>query len=138
MTPRLTKSLLAAVLGAGLALTSGGVAAASSAAAPTFTPVVSGLNGPRGVAFDHQGNLYVAEAGQFQPVSGTNFVVSQTGKVDKFSLHQGTATLRWSASFNSLSDTFLGGGPEVLGPAWRRTATGCCCSSARTRPAFTR
>ena len=117
MTPRLTKSLLAAVLGAGLALTSGGVAAASSAAAPTITPVVSGLNGPRGVAFDHQGNLYVAEAGQFQPVSGTNFVVSQTGKVDKFSLHQGTATLRWSASFNSLSDTFLGGGPEVLGPA---------------------
>ena len=117
MPHRLTKSLLAAVLGAGLALTSGAVAAASSAAAPTFTPVVSGLNGPRGVAFDHQGNLYVAEAGQFQPVSGTNFVVSQTGKVDKFSLHQGTATLRWSASFNSLSDTFLGGGPEVLGPA---------------------
>ena len=117
MTRRLTRSLLAAVLGAGLVLTSGGVAAASSAAAPAFTPVVSGLNGPRGVAFDHQGNLYVAEAGQFQPVSGTNFVVSQTGKVDKFSLHQGTATLRWSASFNSLSDTFLGGGPEVLGPA---------------------
>jgi len=56
MTPRLTKSLLAAVLGAGLALTSGGVAAASSAA-PAFTPVLSGLNGPRGVAFDHQGNL---------------------------------------------------------------------------------
>ena len=119
MTRGLTKSLLTAALGAGLALTSGGVAAAGSAAGPswTFTSVVSGLNGPRGVAFDHRGNLYVAEAGQFQPVSGMNFVVSQTGKVDKFSLHQGTATLRWSASFNSLSDTFLGGGPEVLGPA---------------------
>ena len=43
--------------------------------------------------------------------------MSQTGRVDKFSLGKGTATLKWSAAFNSLYDTFLGGGPEVLGPA---------------------
>ena len=33
------------------------------------------------MAFDHQGNLYVAEAGQFQEVSGINWAVNQTGKV---------------------------------------------------------
>ncbi len=119
MTRRLIKSLLIAVLGAGLAITSGGVAAANGGPGPhwKFTTVVSGLNGPRGVAFDSWGNLYVAEAGLFQPVSGRNWVVSQTGRVDKFALHHGAATLRWSTRFNSLSDTFLGGGPEVLGPA---------------------
>jgi hypothetical protein len=117
MTRRLTISLLTAVLGAGLMLTGGGVAAASPTW--TFTPVVSHLNGPRGVAFDQQGNLYVAEAGQFQSVEPTPpaFVVNQTGKVDKFSLHQGTATLQWATSFNSLSDTFIAPGGEVLGPA---------------------
>ena len=127
MKRRLTRSLLTTVLAAGLALAAGaGGATAASAASPawTFTPVLSGLNGPRGIAFDTSGNLYVAEAGTFQPVSGTNFVVSQTGTVDKFKLDDGTATLRWSASFNSLSDAFLGGGPEVLGPAGVTSAGG--------------
>ncbi len=120
MKRRLPRSLVAAFLGTGLVLTGGAIAAsAASATAPTwkFTPVVTGLNGPRGIAFDSHGNLYVAEAGQFQPVSGTAFKVNQTGKVDKFRLDDGKATLRWSTSFNSLSDTFVTGGPEVLGPA---------------------
>jgi hypothetical protein len=119
MSRRFSRSLLATVLGTGLALAGSSAALASGATAPTvnITPVVSGLNGPRGVTFDGHGNLYVSEAGVFQPVSGTNFVVNQTGKVDKFTLDNGTATLEWSTAFNSLSDTFLGGGPEVLGPA---------------------
>lgn len=118
MERRLTKSLIATALGTGLALT-GGLAAGAGATTPAWqvTPVLSGLNGPRGLAFDNGGNLIVAEAGQFQPVSGMNFAVSQTGKVDKFRLDGGTATLKWSTSFNSLSDSFVGGGPEVLGPA---------------------
>jgi hypothetical protein len=123
MKRRLSKSLVAAFLGTSLALAGSSVAARGAAASTTshagtwkFTSVISGLNGPRGIAFDNRGNLYVAEAGQFQNVTGTAFVVNQTGKVDKFALGPGTAKLKWSASFNSVSDTFLGGGPEVLGP----------------------
>lgn len=129
MKSRLTKPLVAAFVSTGLALTGATIAASSaatsaSAASWQFTPVVAGLNGPRGVAFDSSGNLYVAEAGQFQNVTGTAFVVNQTGKVDKFNLGGGKATLSWSTSFNSLSDTFLGGGPEVLGPAGLTTDRG--------------
>jgi hypothetical protein len=118
MNRRLTRSLIATILGTGLVLTSG-AAVTASADTPTLkiTPVISGLNGPRGIAFDSHSNLYVAEAGAFQNVTGMNFAVNQTGKVDKFKVDEGTATLKWSTSFNSLSDTFLGGGPEVLGPA---------------------
>ena len=116
MKIRLPKSLIATALGTGLALT-GGVAAGATTPAWKVTSVLAGLNGPRGLAFDNGGNLFVAEAGQFQPVSGMNFAVSQTGRVDKFQLGEGTAALTWSTSFNSLSDTFAGGGPEVLGPA---------------------
>jgi len=31
----------------------------------TIAPVVSGLEGPRGVAFDGRGNLYVSETGKY-------------------------------------------------------------------------
>ncbi len=95
------------------------MASAGGSPAPSWkiTPVLSGLDGPRGLAFDGHGNLYVAEAGKFFPISGQQFGVSQTGKVDKFSFDEGTATLKWSTAFNSLYDTFLGGGPEALGPA---------------------
>jgi hypothetical protein len=57
----------------------------------------------------------VAEAGKFFPISGQQFGVSQTGRADKFSLGKGTATLRWSAAFNSLFDTFLAGGQRSRG-----------------------
>jgi hypothetical protein len=119
MTRRPFNALFAALLSAGLLLAGGGVASADGSPTPSWqiTPVLSGLNGPRGLAFDGHGNLYVAEAGQFFPISGQQFGVSQTGKVDKFSFDEGSATLKWSTAFNSLYDTFLGGGPEVLGPA---------------------
>src|SRR5437868_170175 len=38
-------------------------AAGSGATSPTGTQVMSGLLNPRGLALDHHGNLYVAEAG---------------------------------------------------------------------------
>ena len=37
------------------------VGAAPSGASPTVSTVISGLNAPRGVAFDGQGSLYVSE-----------------------------------------------------------------------------
>lgn len=119
MTRRPFNALFVALLGAGLVFAGGGVASGVGSLAPSWkiTPVLSGLDGPRGLAFDGHGNLYVAEAGMFFPISGQQFGVSQTGKVGKFSFDEGAATLRWSTAFNSLYDTFLGGGPEVLGPA---------------------
>jgi hypothetical protein len=42
----------------------GALASGSVAVTPSGTVVMSGLHNPRGLAFDHHGNLYVAEAGQ--------------------------------------------------------------------------
>jgi hypothetical protein len=120
-------TLVSCFLSAGLIVAAGGVASARATPTWTVSPVLSGLNGPRGLAFDNSGSLYVAEAGQFFPISAMprQFGVSQTGKVDKFSLDDGKATLRWSTSFNSLYDTFIAGPTgEVLGPAGLTAADG--------------
>jgi glucose/arabinose dehydrogenase len=90
----------------------GGVA---SAASWTITPVMRGLNGPRGVAFDGQGSMYVAEAGKYFNIAPGAFGASQSGKVSKFVLSGGAANLAWSTSFDSVYDSSHG--PEVLGPA---------------------
>src|SRR5438132_14019573 len=82
----------------------------------TIAPVVSGLEGPRGVAFDGRGNLYVSETGKyFSNVTGVDFGVSRTGKVDRFRLSESGAHLVWSTAFDSLYDSAYGA-PEVLGP----------------------
>jgi len=81
----------------------------------TITTVVPGLDGPRGVALDGRGNLYVSETGKYFDIAPGNFGVSRTGKVDRFRLKQGGAQLVWSTSFDSLYDS-TNGGPEVLGP----------------------
>jgi hypothetical protein len=91
----------------------GGVA---SAASWTITPVLGGLNGPRGVAFDGQGNMYVAEAGNYINIAPGPFGVTHTGKVSKFTLSAGAPTQAWSTLFDSVYDS-AHGGPEVLGPA---------------------
>jgi hypothetical protein len=94
-------------------LATGGVA---SAASWTFTPVVGELNGPRGVAFDGQGNMYVAEAGNYINIAPGPFGVTHTGKVSKFTLSAGAPIRGWSTHFDSVYDS-AHGGPEVLGPA---------------------
>lgn len=92
-------------------------AGASSSPAPTVTPVVTGLNNPRGVTVDAKGNLYVAESGMFP---GTGPGVQRgvtTGYVSKW-LNPGARGQRkaWSTPFNALY-TNERGIPEVLGPA---------------------
>jgi hypothetical protein len=94
-------------------LATGGVA---SAASWTITPVVHGLNGPRGVAFDGQGSMYVAEAGNYFNIAPGPFGFSHTGKVSKFTLSGGAPSFVWATEFDSVYDS-AHGGPEVLGPA---------------------
>ena len=96
-----------------LALLAG--AGPAGASSPTITTVVPGLDGPRGVAYDGHGNLYVSETGRYFNISGPNFGVSRTGKVDRYRLGGGGANLVWSTPFDSLYDS-AHGAPEVLGP----------------------
>ena len=113
---RISRSLWmmsAALMSVALLLAGGGVASASTSW--SIAPVVGGLNSPRGLAFDGQGNLYVAEAGKFFPIAPGPFGVSRTGRVDKFTLAGGVSRT-WSTAFDSLYDA-QHGGPEVLGPA---------------------
>ena len=60
---------LVAALMVGMGLSTAGVAAASPA---SFKVIASGLNNPRGLAFGHDGALYVAEAGK----GGNQFCVN--------------------------------------------------------------
>jgi hypothetical protein len=84
------------------------------AAGASITTVISGLDGPRGVAFDGHGNLYVSETGKWFPVAPGRLAVSRTGKVDRFQLTEDGPRLVWSTAFDSLYDSDHG--PEVLGP----------------------
>lgn len=73
---------------------------------------ISGLNAPRGLAFDGRGNLYVSESG----VAGTGEAgLTQTGKVTKFT--HGSRNAAWSTGFESLFVTQdPTQPPDVLGP----------------------
>jgi hypothetical protein len=120
-------TLLSCLLSAGLLLAAGGTASAESTPTWRVSPVLSGLNGPRGLAFDNSGSLYVAEAGQFFPIPADppQWGVSQTGMVDKFRLGPGGPNKVWSTPFDSLHDTFIAGPTgEVLGPAGLSNADG--------------
>jgi hypothetical protein len=90
-----------------------GVATAPSAsAATTVTTVLSGLNNPRGVAFDGAGHLYLSESGVY---SNSAPVLTRTGRVSKYRVDGGTWRKVWTnGGFESLSDAE--NGPEVLGP----------------------
>src|SRR3989442_12582044 len=94
--------LAAALLSAAMLVATGGVA---SAVSWTITPGVGGLNGPRGVAFDGQGSMYVAEAGNYFNIPPGPFGVSHTGKVSKFALSGGAPTLVWATRVDSRYDS---------------------------------
>ena len=66
------RSLVAAALAITLGVLLAGAALGSTKAAPTATPVATGLDNPRDLAFGPDGKLYVAEAGHGGPecVSG--------------------------------------------------------------------
>src|SRR2546430_17466748 len=65
----------------------------------TITPVVSGLEGPRGVAFDGRGHLYVSETGQHFDIAAGPSGASSTGQAVRFRLSANGARLRPTTSF---------------------------------------
>lgn len=90
-----------------------GSGSAGAADPPSITPVLSGLAAPRGIAFDGQGSMYVAESGT---AGAGPFGMTHTGKVDKY--RWGHTTPAWSTTFDSLYATEDPSGPaDVLGPA---------------------
>lgn len=95
----------------------------------TVTPVLTGLQQPRGIAFDGQGALYVAEAGLPGP---GNFGIT-TGAVSKYQL-AGGATRLWHTTFPDAYVSEGGGPPDVLGPSGlSATGAGCTTRSAGNR-----
>ena len=89
------------------------IAAAPTSAAPSISTVIPGLNAPRGVAFDQQGSMYVAEAG----VAGQGeFGLTHSGRVSRYPA--GSSTPAWQTGFESVYITEeQGQPPDVLGPS---------------------
>jgi hypothetical protein len=89
--------------------------AAPALATPTVSimPVLGGLAAPRGIAFDGQGSMYVAQSGVAGPGAAG---LTHTGLVSKYLW--GQTVPAWSVGFNSLYATEdPSAPPDVLGPA---------------------
>jgi hypothetical protein len=97
----------------GLASSIAGAAPASAeSVGPQISTVLSGLNAPRGVAFDREGDLYAAQSGVVGVgASGLN----RTGKVSKY--RPGSKVPSWTTTFESVYLTAdPSQPPDVLGP----------------------
>lgn len=106
-----------------VAATMSGPAAADTGT--TVTAVVTGLSSPRGIAFDGQGSLYVAEAGQ---AAGGPSGFTSSGRVAKYA---GDAYRQvWATPFTSMHDSEHGT-PEALGPAGISAVGRGCMSNSR-------
>ena len=93
----------------------------------TVTPWLSGLNAPRGVAFDGNGHFYVAESGT---AGSGDHGLTHTGRVKRFTV--GSTTPTWRRTFSSL---YMHEAPppapaDVLGPEGM-SAVVKHCSGAR-------
>ena len=65
---------------------------------PKITTVITGLNAPRGIAFDGQGSLYVAQSG----LAGAGSVgLTHSGKVTKY--RRGGHVALWTTTFESFT-----------------------------------
>ncbi len=119
-----TYRLVAAVSGFALVVFGGAVALAdghTGRTGPVITPIVTGLDNPRGIALDHGGGLYVSEAGPYlgsdpSHANGDEHGTT-TGRVTKWARQwNGAPSLLWSTPFAGVYDN-VNGIPEVLGAA---------------------
>ncbi len=96
-----------------VALSTYGVTAPLPAGADTsVTTLVTGLNAPRGITFDGNDNMYVAESGVAFPGAPG---LSHTGRVTKYAA--GTTSVSWQTSFESVhAAEDPTAPPDALGP----------------------
>ena len=89
------RSLVAAALAITLGVLLTGAALGSTKAAPTATPVATGLDNPRDLAFGPDGKLYVAEAGHGGPecVTGGESGTTCIGFTSRISRINGDGTV---------------------------------------------
>ena len=110
----------------------GGAPPAAATPSVTITPVVGGLAAPRGIAFDGEGSMYVAESGV---IGDGPAGLTHSGRVDKWAA--GSTTKSWSTQFDSLYATEdPSAPPDVLGPAGLSAmGSGCMRNSNGVRKA---
>ena len=118
------KRTLTALLTGTALVTTAAAAPAAAVDGPSVTSVLSGLTSPRGLAFDGQGSLYLAESGT---AAGGLSGFTRTGRVSKYA-GPGLDKV-WSTRFTSLHDSEHGT-PEALGPEGiSAVGNGCMGSS---------
>ncbi len=102
---------------------------ASASAESKITTWISGLNAPRGLAFDDDGSLYVSESG----LSGTGPAgLTRTGAVTKYGRKSTNAM--WRSSFESAYLTIdPSQPPDVLGPEGISAVGKNCSRSSEER-----
>ena len=109
-----TRAVAAAAGAAALAAATMVDAGVAQAAPPpvSITPVLGGLAAPRGITFDGQGSMYVAESG----VAGAGAAgLTHTGTVKKY--RWGSTTPSWTTPFDSVyASEDPSQPPDVLGP----------------------
>ncbi len=116
-TTRNRRALIGSVAAAGAISTAFTGAAQASAehhpsSHPMVTTVISGLNTPRGIAFDGDGSMYAVQSGT---VGQGPFGLTNSGKVSKY--RRGSTTPTWTTTFESLYvEVDPSQPPDVLGP----------------------
>jgi glucose/arabinose dehydrogenase len=123
---RLSTVVVFGLVGAAIA-----VGSVSANAAGVGTPVITGLNSPRGITFDSAGSMYVSESG----VAGSGEAgIATLGRVRKYPA--GSTTPAWSTGFESLYVTEdPTQPPDVLGPAGISAfGTSCFVGVSSTTP----
>ena len=109
---RKLRAPLALALAVGMVAAVAAVGSVGAGAASVATPVITGLNTPRGITFDSGGNLYVSESG----VAGSGSAgLTSSGRVTKYA--SGSTTPMWTTGFESVfASEDPSQPPDVLGP----------------------
>jgi glucose/arabinose dehydrogenase len=125
--PRTVLVVATAVASVAATLTGATPGLAAKSSSITVHTVISGLNAPRGIAFDGAGNLYVAQSGR----AGSGAAgLTHSGRVTKYV--KNTSATSWSKRFESVyASEDPSAPPDVLGPEGLTAVTDGCRQVSR-------